>query len=321
MNAPRCDVTVIMVCHNGRELALAALSSALNATGAACVEWIVVDCGSIDGTPEAVEAAFPEMKVIRSGNVGFAAGNNLGLSQARGRYVLLLNPDTEILRGTLADLVGILDERPKVGAASVIQRAPDGSLLHSIRRFPSVSRQLAEALYATRVPGLSRLSEVETSEDRYASEGPADWVVGAFLIARRIVVEDVGGLDERFFLYSEETDWCWRIRKAGWDVRHLPALEILHHGGGTSRPELAAQLSFSKVLFAKKHFRPARAIAFRAALSVRHVLRVAVLTSVGRRRPDSRARAKRELLGLRVALGLAVPRLQADRATGKDAEA
>jgi N-acetylglucosaminyl-diphospho-decaprenol L-rhamnosyltransferase len=301
----RPDLTVIVVCHNGRGLALATLKSARAATGGADVEWIVVDSGSADGTPNAVASDYPDVRLIRAANVGFAAANNLALPHARGRYVLLLNPDTEVLSGTFADLVRALDARPEVGAASVVQQAADGSTLPSVRRFPSVGRQFGEALLASKVPGLSHLSEQETSPERYAVEGPADWLVGAFLAVRREAIEQVGGLDERFFLYSEETEWCYRIRKAGWDVRHLPVMTILHHCGGTSRPDLAAQLSYSKLLFADKHFAPPARAGFRAALASRHLIRLAFLTPASAVRRGLRTRAQGEALALKVALGLA----------------
>jgi N-acetylglucosaminyl-diphospho-decaprenol L-rhamnosyltransferase len=312
----RPDLSVIVVCHNGLELTLAALESARAATGSVDVEWIVVDSGSTDGSPDAVAAAHPDVLVLRSENVGFAAANNLALPRARGRYVLLLNPDTEVLSGTFADLVRALDQRPGVGAASVVQRATNGGLLPSVRRFPTAGRQLGEALFASRVPGLSCLSEEDATPAHYASERQADWLVGAFLAVRREALERVGGFDERFFLYSEETEWCYRIRQAGWDVRHLPVMEILHHCGGTPRPELVAQLSFSKLLFARKHFSPARCAAFRAALALRHVLRLALLGPVAAVCGRLRARVRGEALALRLTLGLAQPPFGAPSSRG-----
>jgi GT2 family glycosyltransferase len=299
------DLTVIVVSHNGRELALATLASARASTGDIEAEWIVVDSGSTDGTPDAVAARHADIRLIRAANVGFAAANNLALPYARGRYVLLLNPDTEVLRGTFADLVRALDARPGVGAASVLQQATDGSILPSVRRFPSAGRQLGEALFAGRVPGLRRLSEEEKSPERYSVEGSADWLVGAFLAVRREALEQVGGLDERFFLYSEETEWCYRIRRAGWDVRHLPVMAILHHCGGSSRPELAAQLSYSKLLFADKHFGGGRRARFRAALAARHLIRLTLLAPPAAFRRRLRMRVRGEALALKVSLGLA----------------
>lgn len=296
-------MTVIVVTHGGRDLALATLRSARSHAGAADVEWFVVDSGSEDGTPEAIEREQPAIRVIRRPNIGFAAANNIALEQARGRYALLLNPDVEFIEGTLAELVDTLDARPEVGAASVVQRGPDGSVLPTIRRFPSPARQLGEALGAGRVAGLRRLQEPETESSAYEHECGADWLVGAFLIVRAAALNEVGRLDERFFLYSEETDWCYRIKQAGWAIRHLPTAQVVHYGGSYPRPELAAQLSYSKLLFAAKHFGARKRAGLRAALILRHALRAIALGPLGAIRPAARPRLRSERRALAVALG------------------
>jgi N-acetylglucosaminyl-diphospho-decaprenol L-rhamnosyltransferase len=246
--------------------------------------------------------------VFRCDNLGFAHGNNVVLQHARGRYVLLLNPDIEIERGTLAALVAALDERPEVGAASVIQRGTAGHLLPSIRRFPSPIRNLAEALFATRLPWLRKLQEHDKELDTYFDERAADWVSGAFLIARREAVEDAGLLDERFFLYSEEVDWCLRIRSAGWDIRHLPVMEIVHHEGPVT-PARVAEECHSRLLYARKHFSRGHALATHAALAVKHALRLALFAVPALVRPALRYRLRCEAYGLAVLVGAMKPPL------------
>ena len=301
------DLTVIVVTHNGRAKALATVRSALDATGSADVEWIVVDSGSSDGTPEAIEQSFPMVRVIRGENRGFAASNNVGLELARGRYVLLLNPDVEIAEGDLTTLVAAMDARPEVGVASVIHRAPDGSLQHSIRRFPSFARDVGEALFAARWPICTTIQELETRARRYEVEHSVDWMVGAFLIARREAVEAVGAMDERFFLYSEEIDWCYRFRQLGWDVRHLPVMTIVHHAGRLDRGDLMAQLAYSRRLFAEKHFGPLKRRLIRAALAFGHLVRLAVIGVPAVVRPTHRPRVRAERRALAVQLGLSRP--------------
>lgn len=305
----RPDLSVIVVTHNGRELALRTLHSAVAAVGTASAEWLVVDAGSTDGTPDAIERALPQARVFRRPNRGFAASNNVALRRARGRYVLLLNPDVEIRSGTLGGLVAAMDARPELGLASVVQRDPDGGLLPSIRRFPSPLRSLGEALFAAHWPVLRSFQERETRPARYEREGPADWLVGAFLIARSEAVASVGPLDERFFLYSEETDWGYRFWQAGWPVAHLPAMAVTHRCGGRSHGDLMPQLSYSRVLFAGKHYGVLRRAGIRAALALGHAIRVAILAAAlpGRRRLRPRLRAERD--GLRVILGRAAPPL------------
>jgi GT2 family glycosyltransferase len=303
----RPDLSVLMVTHGRPELAVLALRSARERLGHASAQWLVVDSGSTDGTPDAVAAAFPDLEVERLPNVGFAAGNNHLLPRATGRYVLLLNPDMELVEGTLGDLVAALDARPEVGAASVLARWPDGRLQQTLRRFPSPARQLGEALFLPRLPGLAHLTEEERREALYARETSTDWLVGGFLVVRREAVEQAGGLDERFFLFSEETDWCYRLRRHGWDVRHLPVMTVYHHSGRMARPDLFAQNSFSKVLYARKHFSPPRRGAFRSALAARHALRVAALAPAAALRPRLRTRVEAERRALAVVLGLAPP--------------
>lgn len=305
----RPDLSVIVVTHNGREKALETLHSAVAAQGWLDVEWLVVDAGSTDGTPEAVAGDFPAVRLFGRENRGFAASNNVALREARGRYVLLLNPDVEFRQGSLAELVAAMDARPEVGLASVIQSDVDGRPLPSIRRFPSPARSFGEALFADKWPVGRGLQERVMSPGRYRQAGAADWLVGAFLIARREAVEGVGPLDERFFLYSEECDWCYRFWQAGWQVEHLPILTVVHHCGDGSSGALMPQLTHSRILFAEKHYGRAKAAGIRAGHVLRHALRVAIFAPLGLFSTPRRARARNELACLRVALGTAKPPL------------
>lgn len=305
------DLSVIVVTHNRPELALRTIGSARAATGGISVEWHVVDSGSSEPVADMIERRWPEIDLHRCANAGFAAANNRALPHARGRYVLLLNPDVEIRSGTLADLVRALDQRPAVGMASVIQLAPDGSLQHSIRRDPSPLRALAEALAPGRLSRALRLGEVEGRDDRYRRESRADWLCGAFLVARAEVIRQIGPLDERFFLYSEETDWCHRCRRGGWEIRHLPVMAVTHHTGRGYGAEQLAQLSHSRVLFARKHLGRRRARALGAAVALNHVVRLTAFAVAGvlarsnrsGASARARARARAELRALAVTLG------------------
>lgn len=300
MRDPAVDVSVVVVTHNGRERALSTISSVRAAMGPVTSEWFIVDCGSTDGTPDEIARLCPDVRVLRRANLGFAAGNNVALTLAQGRYVLLLNPDVTIAHGTVATLVDALDERSEVGVAGVAQRSPEGHPLASTGHFPSITRQFSEALRLTRLPYLGGLQEMDHDTDHRGRERSVDWLVGAFLFARRTAVEEVGLLDERFFLYSEEKDWCLRFHGAGWDVRHLPVMEIVHHMGGYERPGLLAQLAYSKLLFARKHFGWPRRSGIRLGLVVRHALGV-IAFGLGRGRASGRGRNERE--ALRVAMG------------------
>ncbi len=301
------DLSVIVVTHNRAELALMTLRSAYAAVRELDVEWLVIDSGSADGTPEQIEAALPYVRVLREANIGFAAANNRGLEHVRGRYVLLLNPDVEIDAGTFDELVATLDAKPEIGVASVVQNAPDGTLQYSIRRFPSAWLALGEALAAARWTPLRRWREEQPRPALYRSQAAADWLVGAFLIARAEALAQVGPLDERFFLYSEETDWCFRFHRAGWVVAHLPTMAVTHHSGHAPGPDLSAQQSYAKILFARKHYGRASSAAIQAALALRHALRAGLATGAGLLRPRWAARAAVERRALAVVLGVSAP--------------
>lgn len=297
----RPDLSIVIVTHNGRDLAVDTIDSAMSRLGEIAVEWVIVDSGSTDDTPETIEERWPEIEVMRLPNVGFAAANNAGFAAARGRYLLALNPDTRVRWGRFRTLVEAMDARPRVGAASVIQEESDGSL-QCIRRDPSVARALSEALMLRKLPGCIRLQERELDQRAYGDERAADWVVGAVLMLRREAVEAVGGFDERFFMYSEEADLCRRIRAAGWEIRHLPVMRILHYGGAPN-PRLTAQASFSRLEYAAKHFGPLRAALYRRALALHHLVRLVGLTL----RREQRERRAGERAALRVVLGRAQP--------------
>ena len=311
MSVARPDISFVIVTHNGREMALRTLRSARATLGAAEAQWIVADSASADGTPEAIECEFDDVEVLRVPNRGFAAANNAGILRAEGRYVLLLNPDVEVREGDFGRLVQALDSRPDVGIASVIQRGSDGTLQYSMRRFPSPARDLGESLFAARWPFFRSLQELDTATGRYLRESSAEWVVGAFLCVRAEAVASIGPMDERFFLYSEEIDWCLRAHQRGWDIRHLPVMTVIHHAGRRDRGDLMAQLAYSRLLFAAKHHSRLDAFGIRAALALGHVLRIALRLPLAFG-AAARARVRAEAGALRVLLGLAEPPLRAD---------
>jgi hypothetical protein len=265
----------VVVSANDARWLVPCLSSVYAHAGEIELEAIVVDNASTDGTRELVQSRFPQARVLRSPNLGYAYGNNRGLELTAARYVLLLNPDTEILEGTLAALVALLDASPEVGVAGVRQVDGAGALLPSIRRFPNALRALSEALASERWPlHPAWAGERVLDPAVYARAGDCDWVVGSFLLARRSALSAAGVLDERFFLFSEEPDLCLRVARAGWRVRYLPTMRICHHAGkGGVRPRMVAQEAFARMQYARKHFsRPHRAL-YLAALRVRYALR------------------------------------------------
>jgi N-acetylglucosaminyl-diphospho-decaprenol L-rhamnosyltransferase len=299
------DVAIVVVSTNEAQWLTPCLSTIYDHAGAASVEVIVVDNSSTDGTRELVESSFPRARVIDSRNNGFAYGNNRGLEQANARYLLLLNPDTEVMDGTFEELVRQMDERPNVGLAGVRQVTGDGRLCVTMRRFPSVSRALGEALFSERWPVHPGWSGERVLDlGRYGREQECDWTSGSFMLVRRETLASAGLLDERFFLQCEEPDLCLRIKRAGWQVRHLPVMTIVHHAQkGGIMPRMVAQETYARKQYARKHFGHVQRGLYSGALATRYLIRAA---SVGGG-PDGSARREAARRALGVASGRAKP--------------
>jgi N-acetylglucosaminyl-diphospho-decaprenol L-rhamnosyltransferase len=297
MTGPRteiADLAIVVVSTNEAHWLEPCLRTVFERRGDARLDVIVVDNESTDGTRELVESRFPEARVIASENRGFAHANNKGAMSCLARYVLFLNPDTEIVDGTFGELVAALDRRPEVGLAGVRQVSGDGTLWPSIRYFPGVLRAVGDALAIERWPGPPRsLGERDLDLSRYDDEVECDWTSGSFMLARREALLSAGLMDERFFIYSEEPDLCLRLKNHGWSVRHLPTMTIIHHAGkGGIRPKMFAQDVYTRRQYAKKHFTRPRRAAYLAAVFARHAIR-AVVPAGGREERVERRRAAR----------------------------
>ena len=234
------------------------------------VEVIVVDSGSSDGSPQMVRERFPWVKLIEPGyNVGFSKGNNIGLEASRGRYVFFLNPDTKVLGGALPRMIAYMDTHPEVGALGPQLLNADGSVQSSRRRFPTLWTAFFEAtwLEPTAPPGvIQHFRMLDCSDEKILD---VDWVTGAALLVRRRVIEQVGGMDEGFFMYSEELDWQRRIKAAGWHIVYYPEAKIIHYGGKSSEQATARRdihFNTSKVRYYRKYHGPLVASALRAFL-------------------------------------------------------
>jgi GT2 family glycosyltransferase len=292
------DLAVIIVSTNEAHWLRPCLSTLFAQLGNVTADVVVADNSSTDGTRELVETEFPGARVVTCTNYGFGHANNRGFLTTDSRYVVFLNPDTEIRSGTFEELVAHMDATPELGLAGVKQITADGELFPTIRFFPNAVRAAFEALGSERYPArASWMGERELDLERYEHEVSCDWTSGSFMLARREALAGAGIFDERFFLFSEETDLCFRIKQAGWEIRHLPLMTILHHAqkAGAS-PKLASQDAFTRRQYSRKHFSPAHRGAYLAALALGYGLRS--LASRSDRRAASRA-ALASLLGLR----------------------
>jgi GT2 family glycosyltransferase len=271
------DLAIITISTNESHWIRALLPTIFAHMGNIDCDVVVVDNDSHDDTAELVATEFPEARTVWSSNHGFGHANNRALMTCNARYLLFLNPDTEILEGTFAELVHLMDERPTVGLVGC--RQMEGSQVGVTGRyFPNALRALGDALSAERL-GRRRprwFGEREIDPQEYEREFACDWTVGSFMLVRREALESAGCFDERFFMYSDELDLCRRIKTAGWEVRHQPQMTILHHAFKAGvKPHIESLGAVTRMMYARKYFSPGHRALYGGAVMLRHVLRTA----------------------------------------------
>jgi len=257
-------LSIVIVNWNTRQLLLEVLTSVRDNAPDFPYEVIVVDNGSSDGSAELVRSQFPEYLLIANlDNRGFAAANNQGFAIARGDQILLLNSDTLVHGTVLRESVRFLDQHPEIGAMGCRVLNTDGTVQLTCSQFPSLLNQflMASGLWTIRWPRFfGRYLMTDWHRD---SERDVDVITGCYLLVRRKVIDQVGVLDEAFFFFGEETDWCLRMRQAGWRLTFAPVGTITHHGSASARKlnhKRDLLLTSAKVRLHRKHFGMAAAI-------------------------------------------------------------
>lgn len=247
------DLSIIIVNWNTKEFLLPCLRSIFEGGQGRGWEVIVVDNSSQDGSGEEVRKTLPSTHLIENErNFGFAKAANQGLQEGSGRYVLLLNPDTRMKNGAIEQLVSFMDGCSDAGAAGAQLLNGDGSKQNSIANFPSLATELLNKrllrwLFPKKFPGKER---------NYSKPVEVDSVIGACMMVRRVALEQVGLLDEDYFLFLEETDWCYRMKRAGWKIYHVPQAEVYHFQGKsaeTARKRAKIEFYQSRYHFFKKN--------------------------------------------------------------------
>lgn len=278
----RPDVSVVIVNWNTRDLLQQTLESLHRETHHVDFETIVVDNGSADGSVELVRQEWEHVRLIAlPENRGFAGGNNVGFREARGRYVLLLNSDTIVLPTTLDGMVRFLNGHPGAGCIGCRHLNPDGTLQRSMDSFPSLLNDFLSYSELHRLPVflplLRRRFPWWSDHDRVREVG---WVNGACMMVRREVIEQVGGLDEGYFIYAEELDWCYRMYQAGWTVHFTPEAEIIHIGGQAMNRAADKRIVLKykgQYRFYRKHYPLWKYVALRIIVTAVALPRVAIL--------------------------------------------
>lgn len=291
-------LSVIILSWNVRELLRRALDSVFSSWGnRPGLEVIVVDNASEDGSLAMVREAFPQVRVIANAeNRGFTGGNNQGIAAATGRYLFILNPDTEVIDDALPCLVDYAQQHPDVGLIAPQLLNPNGTVQSSKRRFPNLTTLFLESTW------LQKIAPRRLLHHYYAQDLPdnrtheVDWVTGAAMLVPREVVNHVGGFDENFFMYSEELDWCRRIKASGWRIVYYPEARIIHHEGKSSEQVVVARhihFQSSKVHYTRKYYGLIAAELLRVWLLAQYVWQIGIESFkwlIGHRRDLRRSR-------------------------------
>ncbi len=305
------DVAAIIVNWNTCALLADCLRSVAANSDGLSVRTIVVDNASADGSALMVRTSFPDVTLLAlSENLGFVGGNNRAYAQvgADARYVLLLNPDAALRPGSLQTLIAWMDAHPDVGACGPLTLNTDGTLQPSWTRFPTVWGEMHgrhDRHLGTRVPPL----DAQTLRG-VPGAARVDWVSGACLLVRNAaLINDLGGVlfDPAFQMYSEETDLCYRLSRAGWPTFFVPQAEVVHHYGQSSRqaPLRTFRLLYrSKLLFFRKHYRARRPALLKAGLSLIGGLKWLVFALLGMPPSSRRETLRTQRQRMSAALGL-----------------
>jgi N-acetylglucosaminyl-diphospho-decaprenol L-rhamnosyltransferase len=256
------------------------------------IEVIVVDSASTDGTVDMVQTRFRQVRLLaQNTNVGYTRGNNIGMAAATGRHLLLLNPDTIILGNALAEMVHYLDKHPDVGIVGPFTLNTDGTQQSTRRRFPTVKLAYFESTWLEPFASNYMLDQYYMNDVPRTGTMDVDWVQGSALMLRRAVYEQIGGLDERYVMFSEEMDFCKRAKDAGWRVVFVGTAQIIHHGGKSTEQVTANKHIYfqeSKLRYFKKFHGAAVTTRLRWFLLANYAFQIAVETTkwlLGHKRP------------------------------------
>jgi N-acetylglucosaminyl-diphospho-decaprenol L-rhamnosyltransferase len=282
------DLAVVVVNHNTGDYLARCTSSIASSAGELGIELVVIDNASSDGSVD--RATGPGIRVIRNpDNRGFARAANQGIAATAAPLVLLLNPDAEVVGGSLTALVKVARERPRAGAVGALVRNPDGSIQPSARRVPRLGEALGHAFLGPiwKDNPWTRAYTMATW-DR-SSEREVEWVSGSAMLLRREALDDVGTFDEGYFMYVEDVDLCTRLRRAGWEVLFSPELEVVHQIGVSThgqRGRMALAHSDSIYRYFSKHRASGAAALLKPAVRVALWLRAFLMSALPRRRPS-----------------------------------
>lgn len=254
------DLSIVIVNYNTKKLTLECIKSIYTANILHDFEVIVVDNASSDDSVSAIKKLFPAVRIIKNQeNVGFSKANNQAIYISNARYVLLLNSDTIVEKDTLSTIVEFMDVNQDIGAVGCEVNLPDGTLDKACHRgFPTPEASFYYMMgLAQKYPTSPKYNSYHKSYLNMIEVHDIDCLVGAFMMVRKEVIEQVGLLDEEFFMYGEDIDWCFRIKEAGWRIVYNPTVSIVHYKGASSRKKpfkIVYEFHRAMYLFHKKHY-------------------------------------------------------------------
>lgn len=254
------DLSVIIVSYNTKDLLCQTIESVISTTSDISYEILVSDNNSKDGSVDMVRQRFPEVIVIENKeNLGFSKANNIAIKKAKGRYILLLNSDTVVEKGCLDESVKYMDNHKNIGVLGCKVVLPTGELDHACKRgFPTPKASFYYLLKLHRFfPNNKKYGLYCASHIKEDEVGDVDALMGAFMMLPQSVIHKVGVLDEAFFMYGEDIDWCYRIKKAGFRVVYYPEAKIIHYKGSSSkkkRVKTIYEFHRAMILFYNKHY-------------------------------------------------------------------
>jgi GT2 family glycosyltransferase len=308
----RPDISIIIVNLNTRELLDACLASVENERSSLALEVIVIDNGSTDGSAAMVQERYPGTVLVRNTrNEGFARPNNEGLHRARGRNLLLLNSDTVVRPGAFRVMVDFLDAHPDAGACGPKLIYPDGRLQFSVKGFPTLWTHFCDMTYLDRLfPGSHVFGRGEMRYFDYGHAAPADHLMAAAFLVRRETYERIGPLDERFAIYYNDMDWCYRMVQGGWTIWYVPEAVVEHHLGKTvgavnSRFTLFTMLYNNVMFFYQKHYGRWTIVVYRLLLACGFAVRSIGWTLIAAMRPSAHSSHMRSFAFKSLLLGFA----------------
>lgn len=273
------DLSIIVVNWNGKDLLTKCLQCVDSTVKKISYETFVVDNASTDGSKDMVRRDFPNVKLIaNTDNVGFAKANNQAMKVASGRYVLLLNSDAFVKENTLDSMVAFMDTHPEASMSSCKLVYADDSLQRSCARFPTLATEFFIAMGLDKLFSKSKIfGQYLMTDWDYNDTRPVDVIMGAFMLVRKDAIDKIGMMDESFFMYSEEVDWCYRFKQAGAKVYFHPDVECVHLWGGSSnviKVESLLRLYRARVQFFRKHYGKLQTALYKIILGFNALVRV-----------------------------------------------